>query len=525
VGDIWNARDGPKYGAWEGLFPSRGTIPFSSGPISRMLTNKLIGSRFPIPAQASLILGLAMTPFVAKADLPREGFPLGRPDLKETRTVEELRPGLTHVHIERGAWPKEGPPKVSFSSSWARDRESLMPFQECLEQAGYTVREHQFQAATDVYYILFAGEFNTREEAREAARKLPCKVGISTPAYFPDWDTGPWTIDIVIVDPKLYRGKVVSAWSGTAIRESPLELARKRNAVVAINGSWFGYSIDEVGGVPSGISIVEGRWHHEAHPPANHAAMMFLDNTDGRTTFSISYDAPPFPELKWASGNKSIKLDGIDRMPKDNELVAMSPLVADSTPLSHVGPSWLMQRQVGDDGYLVPGDFVDSAGTLLLATGDKQKILQEATVSGPVVLDLGAPNKPGLNAWYTARPLIYNGQVLPLLGHEGDYVDYHSRTALGADADGKIYLISIDGTSINRMVSKGGRFGTTMAQLQDVAKFLRLVNAGDLDGGLHSTSMVIDGKVMGQDPEWHMTTPYDDDRRVADMVIVIDDPS
>jgi len=35
--------------------------------------------------------------------------------------------------------------------------------------------------------------------------------------------------------------------------------------------------------------------------------------------------------------------------------------------------------------------------------------------------------------------------------------------------------------------------------------------------------MVIDGKVLGQDPEFHMITPYDDNRWVGDMVLIVDD--
>jgi len=51
----------------------------------------------------SLLLGLIALPLVsAQANLPTTPFPLGRPDLVETRTIKELRPGLVHIHVERG---------------------------------------------------------------------------------------------------------------------------------------------------------------------------------------------------------------------------------------------------------------------------------------------------------------------------------------------------------------------------------------------------------------------------------------
>jgi len=128
-----------------------------------------------------------------QAALPREGFPLGRPDLIETRTIRELRPGVTHVHVERGAWPESGPPKIALTNPGGakRDRESLAPFRECFEKAGYTVREYKYYGnpEADPYYRLFAGEFDTMEEARQAALRGPCPAFVGTPVYHWSLDT------------------------------------------------------------------------------------------------------------------------------------------------------------------------------------------------------------------------------------------------------------------------------------------------------------------------------------------------
>jgi len=486
---------------------------------------KLDYSHLSVCVKSSLLLGLLLVPFGARADLPQEGFPLGRADLPEVRTIKELRPGLTHVHIERGAWPKGEPPKIALMNveGPVTDRTLLAPFKECMESVGYVVREHQFRLTMDseLHYVMLAGEFDSNEKARQATRTAPCPARIANLVDFPDWTDGPWAFDIVIVDPKVYRGKIVSAWSGRAWRASPLELARERNAVVATNGSFFEYSIDEIGGVPTGISIVEGVWHHEPQPPDHRAPMLFLDNDPVKgTSLSIgsNADAPPFPEFKWVGPDRanSVELNGLDRMPKDDELVAITPGIWRTSPLSHYTPPNVMVRQIGEDGYLAYGVNWWSTGSILLATGSKQTILEEATASRKQVeLDLRVRGRSGLNAWYVVPILMKDGN--PVFSRRSN-VGRSPRTALGADAEGKIYLIVIDRAD----ALDGGSIGVTLPELRQVVQALELTNAANLDGGSGSTSMVIEGKIMGRDSS-HWMTAFDDERRVGDVVLIIDE--
>jgi len=471
-----------------------------------------------------LPVGLTIA-FSAPVDLPKEGFPLGRADLAETRTVRELRPGVTYVHVERGGWGPEGPPKMTVVSAPQRDSTLLSEFRSCLEGAGYTLREHRlgrsFGEAT--YHMLSAGEFRSGEEARQVARQVSCPVYIANPVYFPDWDTGPWTLDIVIVDPKVYRGKVVSAWSGMGWRASPLELSRQYDAVAAINGSWFEYSLDGINGVPSGISIVQGEWHSEPYP--NQTWKVYIENTEEGAKLWIGTDAPPPPEFHYADG-KSVPLEGVDRMPKENELVAMRADVVRTSPPSHGYPPGVLPLQIGEDGYL-GRDIFHKGGLVLMATGTKQAVLEEALAAKkPVTLDLRIPGRPGLNALYTAHPLILNGQS----ARWEDWGDppnpnlmrRMARTAIGADAEGRIYLISIDGAG-SYFLPEIGPIGVNMDELEDVARFLGLVDAANLDSGGSSSVMVVEGEVLGHYLDYHLFGAGDDDRRVGDAVLIVDD--
>jgi len=463
-----------------------------------------------------------------QVSLPEKPFPIGCPDIKETRTINELRPGLTHVHVKRGSWGPAGRPKLALT----HETENQVESEEAragLEKFGLKVRQQTVKDAKEskTKYRLIAGEFTTESEAIQVARRAPVPIGLTSLDNH-EKGSGPYVFDIVILDPKKYRGKIITAWSECIWRASPLELALKHNAVVATNGSWFEYSIDNVAGIPSGISIVEGMWHHE-HPAAEHRpesiisiverrqkrykpsteskhhAILFIENTPEGPKLSIGYAPPPLPELKWGKG-KSVILDGIDRMPKpnSNEIVALRAEIFYHSQFSHGHPTETHSIRMINEAS-------SGIGLVLLATGDKRKILEETQSSwDEVVLDLSIPGRQGLNALYSYNVLIENGRRPTILDRNGST----ARTAIGADAGGKIYLMSfsVDTPQYDSQ-------GATLSELQDIGEFLGLVNFVNMDGGPRSTSMVIEGRVLG-DP--HMQ-PYSESRRVGDTILIKDE--
>jgi len=454
----------------------------------------------------TLCLGFSALSQSALGDLPKGPFPIGQADLKETRTIKELRPGLTHIHVKRGSLGPEGRPKLALMYKTHEQDESDRA-RSGFERIGLKVRQEVYEENSESgpSYVLFAGEFDSIQAAKQIAYKVPVPVQIASLGNYQE-GSGPYVLDIVVLDPKKYRGKIVSAWSGSIWRASPLEMALKHKAVVAANGSWFEYSIDDVAGVPSGISIVEGMWHHEHYPEDKREGILFIDNDPKKgPALSIGYKAPPFPELKWGDG-KSVTLDGIDRMPKlhGSELVAMREKIFWHSQFSHVHPEELLSMRMISEA---------SSGIVLvlLATGEKRAILEDMNSSfNEVNLDLSIPNRPGLNALYTANVLIENGQRTPTHYRNTST----ARTAIGADAEGKIYLMTIPvDTSLYDSI------GVNLNELRDIGEFLGLINFVNMDGGPRSTSMVIEGQVLG-DP--HMQI-YDDERRVADSILIIDD--
>jgi len=324
----------------------------------------------------------------------------------------------------------------------------------------------------------------------------------------PQKSKGPYGLDIVILDPQKYQGKIISAWSGRAWSASPFELALRRNAVVATNAGFFEYTIDNIPAVPSGISIVEGLWHHEHFPlserQADHRqAMLFIENTEEGPKLSIQREAPPPPVLKW--GDNHIEIDGIDRGVRENEIIAMNRELFIT--------SWLSHGKADDLGYssVVINEVSSGIRTYVLASGKKKAVLEEAKASGlPLELDLSIPERPGLNAFWGVPIYIENGKTTP----RDNRADLHSRTTIGADGQGNIYLIVV-----SQNVLSFDSIGATRDQMRDIGEFLKLVNMYNLDGGGRSTSMITEGKSVGF-PDMQA---YEDIRKVSDSLLIIND--
>jgi len=315
-----------------------------------------------------LLAGLGLLQSTAQGHLPEAPLPIRRPDLVETRTIKELRPGLTHIHIQRGGWGPEGPFKHSIHHS-TEDQSESAKVRKRFEELGLEIRDiSQTEAGAPPRYVLLAGNFAKQREALRIVYQSPFPVQL-VPTGGQDIDLGPFAVDIVVLDPQKYRGKIVSAWSEKIWRVSPLELALRRNAVVATNGSWFHYSMGEIAGVPDGVSIVEGIWHHEPKPKDHNAPILFIENnpTQG-PKLSVGYhdDLPPFPEVKWGD-SKSIKLDGIDRFPdpNGNELVVVRQEIFWQSHLGHGYDETIYSTRL-------VGEITTENGYFLMATGSKK---------------------------------------------------------------------------------------------------------------------------------------------------------
>jgi len=466
--------------------------------------------------------------------LPEAEFPLGRIELPEARTEKLIRPGVIHVHVERG-WHVEGGHWAIFSSS-LNEKPVLDSLKACLRKSGLRVQEDWFAAPSGAerysprgggsYCFLSAGDFTSREEATEALAKLICSgpLQVRHRASLLSWATGPWIFDIVVIDPSKYHGRIISAREPALTTTS--ELSRRRHAAVGINASFFdgyrgpSFPTSELSNA-SGTSIIQGRWYNEP----DDGPVLFIENDEAgpRLWIEQPHTSIPVPTIKWADG-KEVPLTGINRAPRAaNELIAMRPEIFEYWQKVEEAPTESLFVRVSQNGHLGRFSQVQELAPedlILLGTGCWKRKLEASLVSDARVdVSLEIPGHPTLNAFRGVPILIKGGKAIYEDRREGRT----SHTAIGADADGKIYLVTIDGNQYERPEGGGlGSVGASISEVREIMRFLGAVDAVNLDGG-GSTTMVIDGEVVSH--------PYDllapegyrrAERAVLDALLLVD---
>jgi len=480
-------------------------------------------------AKVFLLLGVLSASSLAaeSAFLPEAEFPLGRIELPEKRTEKVIRPGVTYIHVERGQ-PLVGSNWAIFASNLT-DRSVVDTFKEELHKSGLRVQVDWFQGPLrgERYWFLSAGDFSSRAEATERLARLTCRgpLQVRHRASLPSWATGPWTFDIVIIDPSKYEGRIISAREPSLTSIS--EIARRHHAVVGINASFFngytrpGSQVRELPSV-SGTSIIQGKWYNEP----DDGPVVFIENDEAagpQLWIEQPHSSIRIPRVKWADGS-TVRLTGINRAPRaTDELIAMRPEVFEYWRKVEEIPAELLFVRVSKSGELARFSHAQELTheyLVLLGMGCWKGRLEAALASGEgVSVSLEIPGRPALNAFRGVPILMHDGKAVYEDRREGRT----SRTAIGVDAQGKIYLVTIDGNQYDSPPDGGlGSVGASVSELREIMRFLGAVDAVNLDGGGSST-MVVNGEVVSHPydslaPEGHRRA----ERAVMDALLLVD---
>src|SRR5918997_2447461 len=144
-------------------------------------------------------------------------LPLGSPSLQETRTTEEVAPGVTYTKIVRGE-----PSRNDFYTvdvAFRADRVEAEQVAAQLEADGYnpvivevTERAPDDPQTGPLGYLVRTGSFTTRAEADALHAELTAKgyTGLRTVYTGEDGGetSGPWVVHVLEIDPDLYNGTV-----------------------------------------------------------------------------------------------------------------------------------------------------------------------------------------------------------------------------------------------------------------------------------------------------------------------------
>ncbi|MCO5998017.1 phosphodiester glycosidase family protein [Actinoallomurus rhizosphaericola] len=502
-------------------------------------------------------------------------LPLGPGGLAETRTTQDVAPGVTLTTITRGRvspddhWtievgiptssdvpPSPDPDAVTAVVGTHTAADAVVAQ---LTAAGWTGQAQPVStpAFADVEagvigYRVRVGRYATQDAANAAAKKLKAanfKPSVVYTGFDGDSTTGPWVVRALTVDFHRFHGSVAESHDATlAGRRTTTQIAQDTGALAAVNGGFF--VISESDGVPgdtAGIVVEHGRLLHDA--------------TNGRVA-AILRDGGRRVELKklWTSielvdeHGRTHRVEGLNRTPgvirdcggdaedsptslprhdvtctDPNELAVFTPEFGGPLP---TGPG--TEAVLDAHGTVVStgprtATSVPAGGRVIEAIGTEASWLGEHAIVGHRLRLRTKVTGPG------GRPVDFGPNDSVVNG--GPQLVTDGRVAIAPQADGLVHpgdpsfyygwvlrrnprtMIGTDRRGRLLLVEADGRQaslsqGLSIAEAGQVMKSLGAVQAMNLDGG-GSTTMVVGGQMIN--------SPSDatGQRPVGDAVVVL----
>lgn len=510
------------------------------------------------------------SPAVGATDPLLAPLPLGAAGLAESRSVEQLAPGVTLHGIVRG--DVDADDFYTASAGFATTEAEAAALEAKVRAAGFVPRRDASSepsplgdASQPLGWTVRTGSFATKAEADAllpALRSAGLSPRTDDTAHDGHMTDGPWRVTMLAVDPRTFSGSMKSVLATDEVfgRETTSALAERLGAVAAVNGGFF--TIDGTRDVPGpwlegtdgdlgGIAVVKGDLVSEA---AGDRPALVLRQDGGRAEVRRLVT----PMTVTAEGS-SHEVTGLNRTPglvtncggvgaatpvpgaqhdytcgNDNELVAFGSEFGTSLP---TGAG--MQVRLDSHGAVTEvsetrGGAEPVAGTTALqATGSAAEWLDTHAVPGSklAVKEQVRDSQTGAVLGLTPDTSVMNGGPLlvkdkevvldpvrdgwspaPIAGAaRADfywrwYVRRNPRTAAGILPDGRVIFVQVDGRQPGRSV------GLSITETAAVMKALGATDAINLDGGGSSAVVTEDGLV---------NTPSDPlERPVADAIVL-----
>lgn len=519
-------------------------------PTSRSLITLVCSAALVAPATLGASPTGAAVPVSEDQPVETTRLPLGPADLAEERTTQQVQPGVTWTHIERGhvdpatRWvvevnvpssptspDPEAPPRAVQDEASARAHVSRLGDRGFESEAQPVEQTPTADLGGGVigHRVRLERSFASREAADAEVARLRA-AGFSGRSWYAGWDggseaPGAWSVDVLTIDPAHFDGEIGGTFGPTLEdRERTSTLASYEEADAAINAGFFVMDPRAGGeGDPAGTAVHDGR--------------LLSEPVDGRPALALHESARRTAVVRpsWTGtvelGDETRRLDGLDRVPglvrncggfddlptttalhdvtctDDGELVAFTPHWGPVTP---GGPG--TEVVLDERGRVVRvedhrGTALTAGQRSLQATGDRVSELDGLEVGAALPLRLrlsGADGRqlvrPGTTVVNGAPQLLEDGsdhitQATDGMVHPGNpsfqygwVLQRNPRTFAGVDDRGRTVLVTVDGRQL-------GESGLSIQEAADVARALGLEDAINLDGG-GSTAMVVDGALV-----------------------------
>jgi hypothetical protein len=469
------------------------------------------------------------------------GLPLGPATLSETRTVEQLAPGLTLTTIERGsASPNDF---WTVTAGFFADRATADALATRLVAAGFDPRVEQVdgRAVDDpqrgpVGFQVRVGSSQDQAAMNALAAQLRAAgfagASVTNTSLDGTPTTGPWVVRVLRVDRHSFRGQVDARLATDVVpdRETVSALAARVGATAAINGGYF--VINATDGTPgdlAGISVVDGRLISEA---VNGRAALTLSSPSGGAAVSRLETRL---SVRASDGAARI-LNGVNRAPglirscgepgdqpterPKHDFTCTNPdeLVAFDAAFGAVADAGAGAQAVLDQHGRVlrvedtRGAAIPAGGTVVEGIGAGAAWLRAHARAGETVRLVERvadtqghqlPLRPNLDVVNGGPLLVRDGQAFVDAYTEGfvqpDIPSFYygfgvrrnPRTMAAVTAGGDLLLVTADGRQ------PGYSVGLSFPEEAAVMRSLGARDALNLDGG-GSTAMVARGQLLGR---------------------------
>lgn len=326
---------------------------------------------------------------------------------------------------------------------------------------------------------------------------------------------GPLFINVLRVDLKRARLKVVRALDQGLGLETVSSLAARHRAIAAINGGYF-RTTGTYRGESTGLLLIDGELISE--PYNDRAGLAFI--SEGPATDVI------FGHLKYRGeisvGKARHRVQGLNRPVSANELIVFTPEFHRTTLTNPDGVEVVVRRNtvvavrdlkgstpIPSDGFVISA--VGTAREWIKRNVRKGSRLRFAWSMSSFEPDRDATWRRAYSILGAGPQLIKSGKVA--ITHLEEKMapsfasDHHPRTAVGRTKEGKLLLVTVDGRQPQISI------GMSLYSLADLLLELGALEAINLDGG-GSTTMVLKQKVVNN--------PSDQtgERPVSDAILV-----
>ena len=289
----------------------------------------------------------------------------------------------------------------------------------------------------------------------------------------------PVRINVVEVNKNLNQNIEISpklSSSHLSSKSTITTIARKKNSIVAINGTYFKPQT----GVPLGTLMIDKKMY--TGPIYNRVAMGIFDN--GFDMARIELNA----SLKTSKGD--VKIDNI------NQPRMLSTYVLAYTPewgaFAPPSPKYGIQMAIEDNKITsISTQALPIPNNGYVVVGPKEK-LEKIFKARNVKVDIKTiPDWDNVNHIISGGPyLVKNGNIFIDMTEQklGAIGGKNPRTAIGYTQDGNLIMVAVDGR-------EGASVGMTLRELAGFMQSIGCVNAMNLDGG-GSTVMYVKGQVV-----------------------------